>query len=109
MWVFLSDAFFSIVSHDSASLLVRARRKGDIERVFGVDAAETIGRDYQLRAIIDRKTVASVMAGQIEGIAYDNFKNSVRDPKLHSACSTVWGVMAKLQQFPPYHHVRGRK
>ena len=36
MWIMLSDCFLSIVSKDCgpAELLVRARRAGDIEKVF---------------------------------------------------------------------------
>ena len=36
MWIMLSDAFFSIVSKNCGpdELMVRARRKGDIEKAF---------------------------------------------------------------------------
>ena len=39
MWLCLNDAFLSIVKKDCPkdSLLVRARRPGDIEKVFGPD------------------------------------------------------------------------
>lgn len=47
MWVFMSDSFLSIVADSTVSksdcLLVRARREGDIERVFP-EAKVTGGR-----------------------------------------------------------------
>ena len=50
MWVFLNNAFLSIVEHreNQNILLVRARIKGDIERVFpGVMVHKTPEADYQ--------------------------------------------------------------
>jgi len=45
MWIFLSDSFLSIVDKDDpsgATLLVRARVAGDIERVFPGVAVATM-------------------------------------------------------------------
>ena len=55
MWVMLNDCFFSIVSKDCArdELMVRARRPGDIEKVFpNAKVTEYTVSDYQ-----DRKSV----------------------------------------------------
>lgn len=112
MWLSFNDAFLSIVQPSAAderkhpgTLLVRARRPGDIERVFG-DAAGTVERrperDYLFRAFIDRFTVGNVVASRLLAVDYGNFKGSVRDPKLHDAYAAVWGVMARLQPTPPY-------
>ena len=53
MWVFLSDAFLSIVAHrdDPDALLVRARRQGDIECVFH---AHSTTRSTVIRPVIPR-------------------------------------------------------
>jgi hypothetical protein len=106
MWICLNNAFLSIVNHpdDTGMLLVRARRKGDIEVVFGDQWPVTTlpKRDYRFRASIPRAVVGRAIAGHLEGIDYGNFKNSVRDAALHDAYATVWGVMAQLQEVPPY-------
>lgn len=105
MWISLSTGFLSIVDPEDGGddLLVRARRKGDIEQTFpGAKVKRTPGRDYLYRAFIDRQVVANTIAGRINEIDYGNFKNSVKDDKLHSAYSRVWGIMSKLQALAPY-------
>jgi hypothetical protein len=105
MWICLNNAFFSIVHKDCApdELLVRARRKGDIERVFPDAKVErTVGNDYLFRARINRQAVAEIIGLEITGVNYSNFKNSVRNDKLHSAYGRIWHVMADLQEIPPY-------
>lgn len=101
MWVFLSDAFLSIVAdqNDRNRLLVRARCASDIERVFPeVCAVETPNADYRFRASILRSTVANAMAAQARSIRYGNFKDSVAEDDRHSAYMGVWGSMYRLQQ-----------
>jgi hypothetical protein len=106
MWICLSNAFLSIVANpaDAATLLVRARRKGDIEAVFGagVEVVTLPGRDYQFRAFLPREVVATAVGEALKGIQYPNFKNSVDDDALHGAYAKVWQVMAELQEIPPY-------
>lgn len=100
MWVFMSDAFLSIVAHRDKPgvMMVRARVKGDIERVFpGVKEKRTPAADYLYRAEIDRDHVSKVMAEQIDAVDYDNFKNSVDDHERHMAYSGVWSQMLRLQ------------
>lgn len=106
MWISTNQAFLSIVASpsDTGMLLVRARRVGDIEAVFGDQWPVTTipKRDYQFRAFIPRAVVGRAIAGHLEGIDYGNFKDSVVDPALHNAYTKVWGVMATLQEVPPY-------
>lgn len=111
MWVCLSDSFLSIVEspEDDGLLLVRSRRAGDIQKVFPkATVKRTPGRDYLYRALIERTEVAEGMANQAMNINYGNFKNSVRDIKLHDAFSGFWSIMARLQEIPPYSTVRSR-
>ena len=100
MWIFLNDAFLSIVAdrnHDQ--LLVRARLKGDIERTFpGAEVAEDVGTDYRFRTWLDRKTVADVLHSKVETINYPNFKGSVREDARHTTYMGVWNVMHKAQE-----------
>lgn len=107
MWICLNNAFLSIVTPgndpESPVLLVRARRQGDIERVFpNAKVEKTSHRDYLYRALINRNNVAVALADAARGIDYHNFKDSVFDTKLHNAYAKVWGVMAGLQETPPY-------
>lgn len=101
MWIFLSDSFLSIVDKGDPAgqtLLVRARRHGDIERVFpGADVVEGRGTDYRYRARIDREQVALAMAEQVRAIRYPNFKGAVTDDERHQAYMDTWQAMVRFQ------------
>jgi len=103
MWIFLNDAFLSIVSHRDrkGGLLVRARRRGDIERVFPeVQVTEMPDADYRFRAAIPKQLVADTLAQKVLGIEYDNFKNSMsgEDVQRHAAYLDVWSDMRRYQE-----------
>lgn len=100
MWIFLNDAFLSIVhAGDDATLLVRARRPGDLERVFpGAAVAETCHRDYRFRASIPREAVAEALAAAVRAVRYPNFKGGVRERGRHDAYLGVWRVMHRYQE-----------
>ena len=106
MWLMLNDAFFSIVNKDCApgELLVRARRRGDIEKVFGrhcrVD--EDDRGDYLFRARVLKADIVRAVSMELEGIDYPNFKDSVQDPKLSKAYLNVWDAMSRVQPSMPY-------
>src|SRR4051812_38801979 len=100
MWICLNDAFLSIVAHydDPDKLLVRARVKGHIEAVFpGYKVYTRAGSDYLYRADVLRDAVAQVMRERIMNIDYTNFKDSVKDHKLHDAYAGFWTIMNRLQ------------
>jgi hypothetical protein len=103
MWIFLSDAFLSVVADrdepQGERLLVRARREGDIEHVFPeADVTTTPAADYRYRAWLPRERVAAVLMQQVEAIAYPNFKDSIRDHAYHDAAMGAWGAMYRYQQ-----------
>lgn len=106
MWVCLNDAFLSIVQPPEAErggaddlLLVRARLRGDIERIFPkARVKRTEDRDYLFRAYIPRERVADAMAAEVRRIHYDNFKNSVPDNDRHDAYAECWGAMFRFQR-----------
>lgn len=108
MWVCLSSAFLSIVdaSTEPGTLLVRARREGDIEQVFpGANVVSVVGRDYLFRAAVPRQTVAQALADHVmNNLTYPNFKGSVRDRNLANAYHDIWHVMEALQPIPAYGH-----
>jgi hypothetical protein len=102
MWIFLSDAFLSVVADrdepEGERLLVRARREGDIERVFPeADVTTTPAADYRFRAWLPRERVAEVLMQQVEHLAYANFKSSIRDHAYHEAAMGAWSVMHRYQ------------
>jgi hypothetical protein len=106
MWLCLNDSFFSLVSKNCSEgqLLVRARREGDIERVFGrrhVVTRDTCA-DYLYRAVISREEIKTVMAKEVDRIHYPNFKDSVEAKDLHDAYMGVWSNMAAVQDPAPY-------
>jgi hypothetical protein len=102
MWIFLNNAFLSVVDKDDptgSTLLVRARRSGDIEAAFpGAEVIEGAGTDYKFRTRIGREQVALAIADQIRGIGYGNFKGSVKDDDRHHAYMRVWDEMYSFQE-----------
>jgi len=103
MWIFLSDAFISVVAHRDKpdSLLVRARRQGDLERVLGADTVVDVTEDadYRYRATVSREKFAMLIADRAREIDYDNFKDAIRDDSYHDACLDVWATMRDLQRW----------
>lgn len=95
MWLYLNDAFLSVVAHRQRPdvLLVRARIGGDLERVFpGAKVARTPSADYRYRAEIPRGEFARVLAERALAIDYPNFKGSVEDEARHDAYLALWAV-----------------
>jgi len=104
MWIMTNNSYLSIVSKDCgpAELLVRARRAGDIEKVFpNAKVTRRTDSDYLYRAILPRDVVKRALAAMIDLIDYPNFKDSVEDRSLHAAYVSVWCAMAGLQHPPP--------
>lgn len=108
MWIFMNDAFLSIVTprmHDVPKplrgrdlLLVRARKRGDIQRVFPkVRVNRTPNRDYAFRAFVPRPRVIHAIGQRLLDMEYGNFKDSVENDERHTAYSKVWSVMYGYQ------------
>ena len=103
MWVMLNDAMFSIVENreDKTQVVVRARRGGDLEKVFTSykdKVIESDDSDYRFRIFADRNYVAEKMSEQVGRIDYDNFKNSVSDKLLKKAYNKCWSALYEVQQ-----------
>lgn len=102
MWIFLNDAFVSVVAHKDQPrfLLVRARRRGDLERLFGDQPVveRTPTADYLYRCTVSREVLAKIIADRIQSIDYTNFKDSIQDKPLHDVCFEVWDRMSELQE-----------
>lgn len=106
MWIFLNDSFLSIVRKDcpEGHLLVRARRPGDIEKVFGrrIKVDRVTVSDYLFRAVIPRDDVVRALQNEVLRIDYGNFKDSVHDHDLHDSYMRCWSAMADVQDPRPY-------
>lgn len=105
MWLCLNDAFLSIVHKDCGrnELMVRARREGDIERIFPrANVSRSTDTDYLYRAVLPRTEVEFAMVGELRRITYSNFKDTVTDEPLHHAYLGVWNRMAELQTPRPF-------
>lgn len=82
MWIFLRDSFLSIVQHeDEPKLLqVRARIRGDIERVFPeAYVAEDHRSDYRFTTAISRERVAHVIANKLTHIDYTVLNDAIQE------------------------------
>ena len=101
MWIQFNNAFLSIVENrdNKLELLVRARIKGDIEKIFlEVEVFENDSADYKYRALISKAKVAARMMLKITEINYDNFKNSVKEVERKNSYSNIWHELRKLQK-----------
>lgn len=101
MWLLLNDCFFSIVSKECGrdELLVRARRRGDIEKVFdGAKVKRSPSTDYLYRACVKKEAITAALANEVNRINYGNFKSSVGDDRLHAAYLRVWSDLGPLQE-----------
>ena len=66
MWVFRNDALVSLIAGEGA-FLARARRRGDIERVFGsVPVREAVAGDYGFCALIDCRLAAAAIGASVD-------------------------------------------
>src|SRR5262249_38563679 len=100
MWLLLKDSFFSVVwkqDDPDAYLTVRARRSGDIEKVFGRKGTLMPKSDYRWHARIPREDIKKAMAREIDKITYPNFKSAASD-ELHGPYMRVWHDLAEVQR-----------
>jgi hypothetical protein len=103
MWIFLNDAYLSVVQYKDQpdKLLVRARFKGDLQRVFGqnINVIRNSGTDYLYRTVVDRAEVAKILAQRVMAIDYPNFKASIRnDRQRHDTYLDVWHTLKEAQE-----------
>ena len=101
MWIQFNNSFLSIVENrdNKLELLVRARVKGDIEKIFpDADVFENDSADYKYRAFISKAKAAAKMMFKMTDIDYDNFKNSVIEIQRKNAYNNVWTELRKLQK-----------
>lgn len=103
MWIFMNDAMLSIVEDrdNPDRLLVRARLRGDIKKVFPkAKMFMDLKADYIYRAYIPRVEVAAAIASRIDAIDYGNFKDSIakKEKTRKDWYSSVWQVGFNIQE-----------
>src|SRR5215208_4234346 len=101
MWVFTRSSFLSLISdpQNAAMLTVRARIRGDIQRLFPeATVTETPLRDYRYRATIDREIVAEALGDEICKLTYQNFKQAAgeTDRRRPPFLAWIWRVTAEM-------------
>jgi hypothetical protein len=104
MWICTKYGFFSVVrANNEERLLVRARKKGHLEKLLGKAVVfETPDRDYRYRAFVSREDFARIMEDEIGDINYTNFKNSVKDDRLHDLYTEFWMLHHRYQEEREY-------
>lgn len=115
MWICITDGFMSATKRktntidpgDDRDMQVRARDAAHLETLRRVMAAagQTLGEtltstkaDYQYRAFCTQGALAVGMAALTYEIDYTNFKDTVRENRLHNAYMHVWDAV--LDAFP---------
>ena len=111
MWIFTPEGFFSVVDAGEfgQELMVRARDPRDLDRLrssylpsLGPNV-ELPGRDYPVRAFVQRQEFARALADMALAIDYDNFKDTVA--ARHGAARAhvygrVWADCLDIQEAP---------
>jgi hypothetical protein len=100
MWIFLNDAFLSIVAdrNNPDRFLVRGRFPADIERIFpDAEVLETPDADYRFRTFLHRDQVSRIIGEKVLALSATNFKASVKEHWRHSVYFDVWQCMANAQ------------
>ena len=94
MWICLNNGFLSCIADplDPRSLIVRARRKIDLVRVFGRNAeiAEAPQSDYRWSISVGRQEFKKMMNAFIDAIAGTDLTDSVTDRDLHQMYQRFW-------------------
>jgi hypothetical protein len=109
VWIVNRDGFFSVVQDErvKSRVLVRGRRKGDIENViqavgYIAEPVHTPKSDYPWRISICKADFGQYLLTYTEGIDYPNFKNKVfddgADKKRLDVLHQVWAVLRGLDR-----------
>lgn len=98
MWLFMNEAFLSLIdkSDDNNTLLVQARRT--IERLLPEANVQVGGgTDYRYCSRISSERMATVIADLIRKIHCRNFKSIVTDAVSHNSYMDVCSAMFTFQ------------
>lgn len=100
MWICFNDAFVSVVKDNErpGNMLVRARAKAHLSKLFPrMKIKKSPNADYRWRVSVPAAQIAKLVAKRVTDIDYDNFKDSVREDKLHNMYALWWSDHRKFQ------------
>ena len=105
MWICFNDAFVSAVADpkNPGTLKVRARKREHLETLFpGVEIHELAQHRLPLPGVRQRSWISptSWLDARAMAIDYGNFKNSVKDKKLHDLYAGFWHDHYQYQRAP---------
>jgi hypothetical protein len=108
MWLCLNYGFFSVVKVDpryadsgdnklDEIFAVRARQKSHLIQAFGNEKLifEYPYSDYEYRVYLTQQELHLFVLRAVDNIQYTNFKNSVKDNKLHDFFVGIWHLGVK--------------
>lgn len=116
MWIFCEQGFFSAVEHRERpeNVLIRARFKGDLERLIKTSFCTqqeknellkkiqtTPYADYAFRVEMPKCVFAEMTKQIADNINYDNFKNHVHEggnSKRDAAYMGCWSCLWRAQE-----------
>ena len=101
MWIFLNTGFISVVQdrRDSERVVIRARRPEVLMRLFPKEKI-LLNReaDYRYRVFVRRAQLGAALCGEIIGIDYPNFKDSVQDSETRALYHAIWELGLEYQR-----------
>lgn len=109
MWVMTPIGFFSAVHNErdpkGETLLVRARDRGDLEKLRGLlmvpaqTIIDTPDADYPHRMVVSKLAFGDWLFKEALMIDYSNFKAKVArtDPKHAKAYGKVWAALHEIE------------
>lgn len=98
----MNDGFVSVVANheNKEHLLVRGRSRKHLENIFKgykdpqtnkpFVVHETPGNDYGFRVFCSKGMWTRIVTDRVRKIDYTNFKNSVKEDKLHRLYEDFW-------------------
>lgn len=100
MWIYSKVGFFSVVTHNTTGIVIRARVQKDLEALrefspIDLEIVETPKRDYPFRAVVSRSVWELIAERLTSEIDYPNFKSEVGkgDHVRAWLYSRVWEIM----------------
>lgn len=101
MWICFNDGFVSAVASDvPGTLMVRGRAYDHLRNVFAgmndpntnrpYEIHITPHHDYRYRVFVNQAVWADLVRKRTLEIDYTNFKDSVKDDKLHTLYNEFW-------------------
>lgn len=116
VWLATTRGFYSAVLWDDGRICVRARSKGDLERLRQLvpgmtKVAESRRADYRYRAWCSREEWREAVAALASEVDYGNFKGAVAkvDPDRSHLYGSVWATLLRIRERPSKKEMKRRR